>query len=265
MMTNTTSTKQEPSQSYENGQFAEWIATNGKNIVYGIVAVIVLLAILYRFSGSYSGRQEQNYLQAAQDFTTFSRTSTTQDSTLGSEALARLNNTMASYPELHALYDGAIAQILLNKDLVNEAKPYITSTLARTRSDELPLYGEFSSTTLLIAEGQFQKALESSKDLQQKMIISINSNTAAERNFGDELFAYNLFRIGILQKQLNDTNGELQTWQEWMQYAGLQTPKTLPAKVDTKAFRNVIQQMAIGTFSLPDYITFRVNELKNKK
>jgi hypothetical protein len=91
-------------------------------------------------------------------------------------------------------------------------------------------------------------------------IVSVPQTT--DRSFGDELFALNLLRIAILQQQLGDRPGELQTWREWKRYAGLEKGDSNSLKVSPVAFRYAIQQLAIGSVSLPDYIAHREKELK---
>ncbi len=71
-----------------------------------------------------------------------------------------------------------------------------------------------------------------------------------------------MFRIGMLQQEFGANEAELRTWQAWKQYADLETGQPLAAKVDSAAFRAVIQQLAIGSFSLPDYIAYREKALQ---
>lgn len=262
-MSNPSLPKQHFLDSFEEGRLAEWLSSQGKNITYGLIALIAVLIIFYRFSTSHTSKQEQDYIQAAQDFTLF--TNSHASDAASTEALQRLTAVMSSHPELHAAYDGTIAQTLLDKDKVSEAKPFALSTLARTRSDELPFYADFAATTLLIGEQQYQQALDKAQALQQQMIEELNKQTDDERSFGTELFAINLFRIGMLQQQLGNHAAEARTWKEWKQYAGLENGETLPAKVDTQAFRAVIQELAIGSFSLPDYIAYREKALMELK
>jgi hypothetical protein len=128
----------------------------------------------------------------------------------------------------------------------------------------LPYYADFATTTLLISDHKYDEALKAALALQQKMNdeIAVIPSTS-DRSFGDELFALNLLRVAILQQQAGDAAGELKSWQQWKQYAGLENAGTSGLKVSPVAFRYSIQQLAIGSISLPDYIASRESQLKH--
>lgn len=249
----------------DEGRFTDWLTANGKIILYTLASIIVVLAAIFHFSNSLMGRSEQNYIDAANDFVVFSQGNEAKNPAQVDEAYKNLKQLMIKNPELHAAYDGSLGQTLLNRDLTSEAKPYITASLSRTHSDELPFYAEFSSTSLLISEQHYREALDQAEALQNKMIESLTAgSTTAERSFGDELFALNLLRIGILQGQVGDKSGEQKTWHEWKQYAQLEKGSSSSINVDPSAFRAVIQRLAVGAVSIPDYITHREKSLQNK-
>lgn len=263
-MTNLTDHKEGPVLSkwsfFDNineEKVAGWLTAYGKNISYLIAGFLVFLACVYFIGGSFQARPEKEYLQAAYDFNTFLRVNPTENSVLSEEAYLRLKEIMSKHPELHAAYDAPLAQTFLNRGEPIEARPYADAALLRTHSDHLEYYADYASTTLLIAEQQFQEALNSAKALQTKMtdVLTAESNRKT-RSFGDVLFAFNLLRIAILQQELGDKAGELESWRQWKQYAGL-GKETSTAKVDAAAFRLVIQQLAVGAVSLPDYISYR--------
>lgn len=239
----------------------DWLSRNGKNAIYILLGLIALFLVVYRLSSRNTSQTEKDYLQAANEFAQFESNKLTDPSS-NAEALDRLNAIMSSHPELHAAYDGAIAQTLLNRGQATEAKPFALATLKRTQSDNLPLYNDFASTTLLISDQQYKEALEKSQALKQKMLDDLGqTNNQSDLAFGDMLFAFNLFRIAMLQQQIGDGKAELQTWQEWKRYAGLDKAKE-PNKISQAAFRTLIQQLAIGSIALPDYISYREQLLK---
>lgn len=243
----------------DEGRLTDWLSEHGKNILYGLAAVVALIAIVFTFSSRQASQAEQDYIQASHNYTQFR---TAQDENAASEALARLQALMSKHSELHAIYDGALAQTFLNRGLPENAQPYASATLSRVASNDLPFYSEYAENTLLIAQQHYQEALQKALTLQNMMREALSSPT---RSFGDELFALNLLRIGILQQETGDGSGELQTWQEWSRLAGFNRNQGIAAVVDPQAFRAVIQQLAIGSISLPDYIAHRENILKNKK
>ena len=249
----------------EESAVADWFVANGKYLIYGLCAVLVLFIIFYRVSSSHGREVEQDYIQASSDFITVIKA--TDSSTPAVEnALKQLESLMKSHPELHAIYDGALAQTFLNRSQIDKALPLAESTLARTKVDDLPLYRDFAATTLLISTEKYPEALKNSITLQEKMGQMINTaHGNEESSFSEELFAINLFRIAMLQQQLEDKAAELKSWQEWKQYAGLSGNKTLlSVQIKPQAFRRVIQQLAIGDVSLIDYIAYRENLLQLK-
>lgn len=267
-MTNSINSKAEPSvsklnflKSVDEEKVAEWVSSYGKNTGYLLGGVLILLSLVYLISSSFSAKPEKEYLQAASDFSFFVKQNESQDNGLVTDAYKRLEAIMSKYPELHAAYDGILAQTFLNRQQTQDAKPYAQATLARTKSNHLEYYSDYATTTLLISEHKFQEALDTSKALQAKMTDALSTRNEKEmRTFGDELFALNLLRIGMLQQEMGDTTGELTTWQQWKQYAGLGSSKS-NLKVDAQAFRALIQQLSIGAVSLPDYINYREKAL----
>lgn len=243
----------------DEGAITDWLADNGKNILYGLAGLIALLVIIFAVSHSDRSKAEQEYLQAANDFAYFSKAYDAKNPAQVNDVLSRLNNIMAKHPELHAAYDGALAQTLLNRSQTEEAKPFAQATLKRVKSNDLPFYNDYAATTLLISQEQFKEALEQTLALQQKMAADLASPS---RSFGDELFALNLLRIAMLQGELGDKNAEMQTWQEWKSYAGLGSQSQATGNVNPQAFRSIIQKLAIGSISLADYISYRENFLK---
>lgn len=244
----------------DEGRLTEWLALHGKTILYVLAGLVAALAIIFTLSSRHASQSEQDYIHAANDFAFLSSANDPLDSTVAQEALARLQQLMQNHPELHAAYDGALAQLFLNQSLTTEAIPYANATLARVKSNNLPFYTEYAATTLLISQQDYQQALASAQVLQQKMEDALALSTD-RHPFGEELFALNLLRIGILQQAVGDGAGELKTWQTWKQYAGLNGSKS-GTSVNSQAFRTLIQQLAIGSVSLPDYIAYRETLLK---
>jgi predicted negative regulator of RcsB-dependent stress response len=246
----------------EDGAFIEWLSQYGKFIAYGLVALLALLILVYRFSSSHTAKVEQDYIQASNDFVSFVRSTDGKEGAPMKETLQRLTTLMQQHPELHAAYDGALAQTLLNRGQVAEAKPFATATLKRTQSNHLTSYADYASTTLMISEQHYQEALEKALALQKTLSEELKNG---DSGFGEELFALNLLRIGMLQQQLGDQKAELITWKEWLYYAGLEdSPQPSLIKINPQVFRAVIQQLAIGSISLPDYIALRQKVLKGQ-
>lgn len=239
----------------DEGKLTDLLSIYGKNIAYALVALIALLAITYRFSSGQTIQAEQQYIQAANDFSLFAKP--IEDPALTGAALDRLTAIMAKHPELHAAYDGAIAQTLLNRGQVDDALPYAKATLSRTESDGLSFYRGFAQTSLLISKEQYKEALAQAQTLQQQMLEIAAVQPADGRAFSDELFALNLLRIALLQQEVGDKAAELQSWKTWKEYAGLGSSKMTDGKIRQEAFRMVMQQLTVGSVAIPDYIAYR--------
>jgi len=242
----------------DEGRLNDWLSEKGKYTLYAVTGVLVLFIVIFAFSRGSGRIAEKEYLQAATDFAFFAKTTEAQDSTLTNDAFQRLLTIMDKDPDLHAAYDGAIAQILLNRGRVSEAMPFAERTLERTKTDALSFYRDYASASLMISEGGFHEALQRAQSLQMVMAeIIAEQKSISPRTFGDEIFALNLLRIAMLQQAVGDKAGELQTWRQWKQYAGLQGGRRALDNVDPQAFRAIMQQLAVGAFSLPDYIDHR--------
>jgi len=239
---------------------SEALKTYGKYIASGLLGLLLLVILFYRFSGSHNQAQEQDYQKASDAFSTFVKSP--ESTTPASEkAFKELENLLKTYPELKPAYDGIIAQTLLNRSETNKALPFAEETIKRVEINHLSKYNQFASNTLLISEQKYQEALDNSLKLQEEMGKEINEiSEVSQRQFGEELFAINLFRIAILQDHVGDRDAELKSWNLWKAYAGLGNKETLSLiKINRDVFRSVMQQLTIGNISLSDYMTYREN------
>jgi hypothetical protein len=235
----------------------EWLTRNSKKMLYALAALIACIFLLYQASSRSANRLEADYIKAANEFALFSRGEKEE------ESLQELLGLMNKNPELHAAYDGAVAQALLNQNHWLEAEPLALSTLKRTASDTLSAYRQFAEISLLVAAQKWSDALEQAQKFQQTLALQLNEPVKKAEDFGKtELFALNLLRIGMLQQQLGDSKGELDTWQLWKEYAGLEAGTA--SQIDSAAFRAINQQFAQGVVSLPDYFAYRKQQMIEK-
>lgn len=247
--------------SLEGGPFIDWLTQYGKTIVYALIAFIALLIIVYRFSSSHNSQLEQDYLQANKDFSLITKANTPTDSAAYTDALKSLQLLMDKHTDLQAAYDGSLAQTFLNQNNLSEATPYISRTLARTKSDDLPDYAEFAAITQFIAEKNYTEALSKALALQQQMYDKFSAITDPNQSYGHELFALNLYRIGMLQQQLGLKDAELNTWQQWQKYAN---PSSNNPTIEAQAFQIVNAFLTIESFTLSDYIAHRIKLLQGQ-
>lgn len=247
----------------DENDLVEWLSKNGKSVFYLLIGLAALFFLIYTMSARHSNGDEKDYLQASKEFILFNQGNQAGSLSSPQEAEKQLNALLAKHPELHAVYDGPIAQILLDRHDVDQAKPYIEATFRRTQSDQLPFYSDFATTSLMISEQHYKPALDRAQNLQKKMVSQLQDLSSDERSFGESLFAFNLLRIAMLQQQLGDRQGEMQAWQEWKSYAGMDKgDKLVSSKINPQIFHFLIQKLAIGNISLLDYIAYREKILK---
>lgn len=197
--------------SWEDNPTIQWLTKNGRYLMLGVLAFAVVLLLIYRLSASDSIKAEKDYADADRAFQTLQETTVTEEAS--KEALQTLSVIMLRQPELHAKYDGLIAQILINRGDIASATDYANLALERTKTEDSPFYTDFSKTSLLIGKKSYSEALKQANELQVRMDQTTNLSDK-----GVVLGAYNLWRIALLQKELGLKNEELKTWQQWKKY-----------------------------------------------
>lgn len=244
--------------SWEENQIVQWITKYGFPALLALLAGIALVFIIFRLITLGNEEAEMEYWNADKEFAQFSNPSTLESDPLaGEDALARLNAILNRQPELHAKYDGLIAQTLIGRNDIGDALPFAKSALNRTETENTPYYTSYAQTTLLIGESHYEDALNLAVLLDKQMREALNQNLPIEqRHFGDLLFSFNLLRIGILQEKLGLKDQELHTWQEWKRYQqGTEAP-TL-----AKAFQQQNIFLSEGKVTFADYIDYRIQRL----
>lgn len=246
-----------PTLLSSDNAFLEWVTDHGKTLIYAFLALLAFIFLFFRLTSGSKSKAESDYFNASTDFALFQRLSNEGNQTGAQEALERLAAIIQRHPELHAQYDGIIAQTLINDGNNTETKRYSLSTLKRISQNHLPYYEAYATHTLLISDKKYSEALTQAIDLKQKMIqVADSAKSETQNNFGSMLFALNLFRIGMLQQQMGNDNEELKTWQEWDHYINSQKP------ISGVAFSILNQKIADGKITLGDYIEQRQKVLK---
>jgi tetratricopeptide (TPR) repeat protein len=242
-----------PSSSFFNidwDTISHWISEHLKEGIIGVAALFFLLALLYYSMFGHLQNIEADYFKAATAFQTFS--SSTENAETRQAALNTLDTLLAQRPELHAAYDGLIAQILINEGRIQEAEPFARAALLRTQKNDLSHYTDFAQTTLLIGEKKFAEALVKTEALTQKMTESSQNHTLAKQSFGETLLAFNLLRLAMLDQKTGATQKELKTWETWESFH-----QNYPA-----TYEKVVRQFEMHKISLADYVANRQKILK---
>ena len=249
-----TTSELELSHALEENVFIQWVTQHGPTVLIVVLASLVVLGIGYRFIGGGSNKAEADYVNAENDYVIFKR-GIAEGTAVATpeEAFQRLQQILKARPDLESKYDGLLAQTLINRGNLSEAKVYADRTLARTSRDHLPLYADYAQTTLLIGQEQYKDALLKALQLKQQMLdaASAEGQQAGTQGFGNILFAFNLLRIAMLEQQVGTPEDELKAWQTLKDYA--------------KGFPILQQHFEEGGVSLLNYIEAREKVLNETK
>lgn len=229
-----------------------WMQSHLSTIVCGVVIVIgaTIWGVYQRNAGS-----PRDYLTAEKLFNQWSGT--------GNEQLIKLKKLLKQHPELHAKYDGRIAQKLLLSSQQGLAATFSKAALKRV-GDFSPHYAQFSECSLLIGEKKLQEALDRSKNLKQTLDQDHQFWTPKSEliKHGQMLYGYNLLRIAFLEQALDNPLGELEAWKAFKQEAGWLESEPLPTRADPNAYELISQNFQKNDVSLKDFIQYREQVLK---
>lgn len=242
-------------ESWMENRLIQWLMQYGRYILFALLGLIAAAGILYRWNAKGNQQAEVDFLNAEKYFATFQGSGKAGKEAIPlaerDDALQHLRKILQRHPELHAKYDGLIAQTLLVRNDVNGAKEFADLAIARTASENSPFYTDYAQTTLIIASGQYEEALNHSLALD-KLMEEGTANSEIQ-SFGNPLFALNFLRIGILQQQLGLSNEERATWQKWQELK------------ENNALFASWNQIAEGQISLANYIETRLHLLSKQK
>ncbi len=228
------------SDGWMDHPFIDWLTANKQILLWGLVGLFAALLISYRYLSVRNLNAENDFMQAEMAFQKIQQG--TDSATTA--RLQELTTIMARHPELHAKYDGALAQMLLIQGQIPEAKALAQSTFKRVRPDQLAPYEEYAKTSLLIGEGLYAEALQHSLQLQTQL----QEQPAAASTI---LPVYNLVRLALLYQQLGQKHEESAAWDALLQYTEDQVQTVL----------TTYQLFQVGHTSLGHYIAERKQAL----
>lgn len=248
------------SDTLEEHPFVQWMTANGKIILYVIVGLFLLGIMIFRFVMGSNASSEADFITAEKEYRLFAAPSKEgNDPATQANALKTLNTILAAHPELHAKYDGSIAEILLIRGENSQASDYAVPAIQRTTQENEPFYKGYAQTTLVIADGKYEQALKESNTLKDQMIKQGQElqDTPEKIQFSTLLYALNLLRIGMLQQQLALNTDELATWKEWKDLIHKSETGALPKYLDGQLFLSFDNLLTEGEASFANYIEAR--------
>jgi hypothetical protein len=189
----------------------QWLIANKQKILYGALALFILILLTYRWMSHRALDAENDYFQAQTDFSLLHE-QVMQGKGINADSLKKLEAIMKRHPELQAKYDASLAQLLIIGQSPAEAASFAQTTLDRTKNPSLDFYHSYAQTTLLVSNQQYEAAYAQAQELKNKM------NESSEPLFGNTLYAFNLIRLAFLEQVLGQYQAELQTWEELRHY-----------------------------------------------
>lgn len=222
----------------------EWLSKNKQQILWGFLALFIGIIITYRFISAGNLNAERDFYEAQADFSLLQREANTFEEGEMQVTLQKLNAILQLHPELHAKYDGSIAQTLLIEQEASQAKEWAERNFKRIQFEPVDFYRSYAATSLMIGEGDYAQAATQAEALKEKM------QAEGHQDFGEILSVFNSIRLAMLYQKLNQSEKELKAWE-----ALQQTPMQ-------EALITVNQLFKEGQFSLNQYIEERKNALK---
>lgn len=168
-----------------------------RNKLFYVAVVLVAIGIFAGRSLTRRGAvHEHDFLQAQVNLQHLQNASEEKGS-----AIAQLEGVLQRHGELHAKYDGPLAQAHIISGDSAAAREVATPLLERATPSH---YATFSEGSLLIAEGHLRQALDHSLALKEEL-------RGADAPL---LRAHNLLRIALLQGETGRPETERQAWEE---------------------------------------------------
>jgi hypothetical protein len=193
-------------ESWIDHPYVQWAIQHSKQIGYAVLAGLFLLIVGYRLAAHRVSQAELDYVQA---------THWVNDLKSPQErghALKEMQALLIRHPDLEPVYDGIIAQDLILQNQLSEARPYVDRIFSRVEEETPTVFLNYSRTTLLIAEGKIEEALQDAYALKNDLLEMFKAHP--QTPYGAALYAFNTIRIAFLEKKLAHTEKERAAWDE---------------------------------------------------
>lgn len=240
--------QQDQEEHSTEGKVAEWLSQNGRNSLYALAALAVILAIAFRW-----GEEKQS--SSYQDFVNVEKymQSLRQDEGDQLSVLTEVESILDRHEELKPKYEGRLAHYFLRNGNVDKAAELLHTSLERSASVNGSFHHAYSENTLRIAAGDYTTALTAAEELQKEL-------DALEQPSGhpEILVSFNLLRIAILQQQVNNPEAEKVAWKAFRERS------TWLENTHSKLSPNLhllSEHFAQGSVRLNDYIKAREEQI----
>ena len=151
----------------DNIEFKEtsfnWLITNAKKILSGLLIVFAVCLVLFQWSGKNSKKNLKEYLIANNLFAKWKENQLDHK-----DALDKLKKIIEELPQLKTKFEPAIAKQLLLSEMSGTDSYLAANTLKRIEKDH-PYFSQFGYITILISNNAFQDALDQSEKLKKNL------------------------------------------------------------------------------------------------
>jgi hypothetical protein len=239
-------------------EWAEWVAEHGRMVLIGSACFLAILFISYQLISKFGSRGRSDFASADLTYSQW-----VAKESFDPVLFKQLQKPLSTYPELHQKFGALVAQQLLNCNEAERARPFASAVWKRTEGTSAAFYSQFSKGSLLIGEGKVQEALEGAKSLKESMEQDLAFWTSQDPlvRSGSLLYAFNLLRIAVLEREGGSPMGELLAWQELLKKAGWNGVPADTPTYDAEAYAALLRHFQEQDVSLLDYIYNRLHYL----
>lgn len=212
-----------------------------KIISYGFLLILLAIILLYRMLAGQTARTESEFIALSEASSVLSNPESSSEKR--SSALNEMLPLLDRHLQLQAKYDGQVAEQLLIERKFNEASPLIERTFSRVKNAASPYAIEYAKNSILITQGNIQEGLKNAYALRENMLNDRPPHSGV-------LFSFNLIRIALLEKQLQNKDLELKAWDELKEMAN----SSHPLKVSSQEFQRIMAHFDNEEASLNSFI-----------
>lgn len=188
-------------EDFDLHTFLDWLSARWQTALAVALAVVLLSVGTYAFFSSRAQESWKAYREAPLDLSKMADPLQTEG------AFKQLLTLLNQYPNLRPFYEGPAAQELLNQKKLPEALPLTQRTLERVKPLLPSFYLAFSENSIQIEQGRYEESLTQAYYLKKAM-DDLQVKTAPT------LYAFNLIRIALLEKQLGHLEKMGAAWKE---------------------------------------------------
>ncbi|MBN2479888.1 MAG: hypothetical protein JXA94_06640 [Parachlamydiales bacterium] len=238
-------------EDYRINKHLLWLLERRKGF-FSIIAIITCLSIIaYRVAPLF------NTNTVKQEYLLKNKYESLKETPLRDESkINEIKDLLKKNPHLKPKYEGLFLQtIVMNDQFSKDDSNIAKSAIARVKT-ELPLYGEFAEASILIAQKEYEKALEISKSLKNKMLNDLSFLKEEILPAGCVLYSFNLLRIACLYGKLENNKEEVVALDELMSYLKIGSKEKVNENIK-RASDLMKKSFKRNNMEIADYIKYK--------